>query len=95
MIAAGYSMHLYCRREGCQRRYLKAVGETFAECKAEARGKGWRFVRTPDGLDVECPDCSAGKRRRVSVAAVRRAAGRSVSVFSIINSPPRKFRRPI
>lgn len=69
MIAAGYSMDLYCRHKtakGFQSTYdehghyyaefpHQFQGESFGECKRQAQAKGWVFNR--DG-DVTCPKCA-------------------------------------
>lgn len=63
MIAACYSMDLYCRNENLVHPFWyfphQFAGETFNECKRKAIKVGWTFQR--DG-DVKCPLCSAGKK---------------------------------
>lgn len=63
MIAAGYSIHLYCDlKKKCHwinfpNEYL---GEIYGECKRQAQKTGWIFTR--DGKHI-CPMCSGKKRR--------------------------------
>lgn len=57
MIVGCYSMDLYCRndfRHADGVRPAQFTGRTFAACKRDAIGAGWRFHR--DG-DVTCPRC--------------------------------------
>jgi hypothetical protein len=66
MIVSGHSMDLYCRKSGYSTNdepkvghpvgYLPHhfVGNSFADCKRQARLVGWKFHR--DG-DVTCPLC--------------------------------------
>ena len=69
MIAACYTMDLYCRFGECiptdTPNYRVSTrgeftGETWGECKRAAQKRGWIFSR--DG-DVTCPACAKAKSK--------------------------------
>lgn len=69
MIAACYSMDLYCRFDECLPTMIPEyrvasrstfTGETWGDCKRQAQRDGWVFGR--DG-DVTCPTCATAKRK--------------------------------
>lgn len=73
MIAACYTMDLYCRNSKCvplsdmfpdtlvQARAIGIIGETYGECKKQAQKLGWVFGH--DG-DVTCPACAKKRRTK-------------------------------
>jgi len=65
MIVGCYSMDLYCANQPsdtCKGGYMSGAwqftGQTEAECKREARSKGWRFTKG----DTTCPHCNRAAR---------------------------------
>lgn len=71
MIVGGYTLDLYCRygrtsagSGASDIHHLKTpesaqfTGESFADCKKQAKRKGWRFVTRDGHKDTICPSCA-------------------------------------
>ncbi len=70
MIAAGYTIDLYCDVEGCPydayrlvegQGFGQFVGETWGKAAAEARLSGWVISR--DRTKCACPECVKAGRK--------------------------------